>query len=324
MHHFVVLLVALIHAACGPSQSTSRSRGVSIASNSSTATQTTSSSAGGPAAVVAPEFGVEPFAFGPYLLAQANITAETVYLLEFGMIDIRRQNADGSGVSDLFDFRWKTIAAAVTTGGLAWSLGPGCGEPKPAQFQDQADIVKVSGALSKELTGNSAAVFIFDDQTAAAQDFDASKGLVANFRKQEETLASISAPPPPQSGSLRVSGAYDATLNLNFNVHLLSEQLASATGPLKLSEDGGGAYDLAVVTFLGSANAKLPVLRCLMPRGGTVSLAEQQYKSLLPLRGFFTIYAKLSIASDGAANTWSAAVFGDGAYDETVMPATPL
>jgi hypothetical protein len=264
------------------------------------------------------DFGVMPFLYGPYLADAFAGSSETSYAVEYGFLDIRRQNGLKTGADDLFDFRWKTVAAAASTEPLPKEASSGCGTVTSKTFGSAADTVAISGATSAELEAGTRNVFLFENVEQGAQGFDPTKGLEAKFLKDGDELATISADPPTGIGSVRISGAYDATLNINTGVRFLSDALKGATDALKLAEEGGGSYDLAVVTLIGGKGAKTEAIRCFIAPGGSVELAEASYKGLLPLRGFYVIYAKIKAAAASKGDTWAASIVGDGAYDQTV------
>lgn len=264
------------------------------------------------------DFGVAPFLYGPYLAEAFAGSSGASFTVEYGFLDIRRQNGLKSGAADLFDFRWKTVAATAVDAPLPKQASSGCGAVESKTFDSAVDTVTISGATSAELEAGARNVFLFENVEQGALGFDATKGLKAKFRKEGDLLAEISADPPAGIGSIRISGAYDATLNINMGVRFLSDALKGATDALKLAEDGGGAYDLAVVTMMGGKAAKTAAIRCFIPPGGSVELAEDSYKGLLPLRGFYVIYAKINVAAVSGGATWAASIVGDGAYDQTV------
>jgi hypothetical protein len=263
-------------------------------------------------------FGVPPFLYGPYLAEAFAGSSVASFTVEYGFLDVRRQNGLKSGANDLFDFRWKTVAATAGPEPLPKQASRGCGAVESKTFGSAADTVTISGATSAELEAGDRNAFVFENVEQGARGFDASKGLEAKFLKEGDELAKISADPPPGIGSIRISGAYDATLNINTGVRFLSDALKGATDALKLAEEGGGAYDLAVVTLMGGKAAKTEAIRCFIPPGGSVELAEDTYKGLLPLRGFYVIYAKIKVAAVAGGSTWAASIIGDGAYDQTV------
>lgn len=269
----------------------------------------TSSEADDPAVAL----GLEALHLGAYRLAEGG-DGEQQFAIEYGFVDMRRQNGDS--VKDLFDFRWKTVAGFASNSGLPVAQAVNsCASPVAPQLGSAvAESVALSGTFNQELQLGPDGAFAYADAGPDNAVMDIKKGLTAAFSQGGEAIANLEGAKLPAAEQIRLTGAFDASLNLNLNIKTLNAALAEAKDKLTVGADQG-SYDVAVVTLLGSESSETKVLRCLISPGGKAEIAEGELAKLLPLRGFYSRFAKFTVEKTAAGSVWLAAIAGDGAVN---------